>query len=340
VKQLGKLDTCSDLYQQVLELEQMSLEELKVQYRKIGLPPEAGIQKEALVGRLKKFFVWEELPLEELKAECKKSKVDISDIEKLSDDKARCLDLFNRLVVNECVTAWEKHGIPVTKIGSLEATARVVEQLEQLGGMTNMELMREYRRLMLPKEPGIDRATCEERVKEVIIWEQLGIKELHKECRAHGVAYHRDTERKELIENLISYTWGEGAHKAKEEPPPPEKSKEAPKSTPEEAASGTGGGGEEGDSKPKEEPKAKAKAKAKTKKVPPAIEKHFKQLNLTSAASSQEIKKAYRKLALIHHPDKHSNEDPAAQEKSAMKFRKVSEAYEALVSFLGEGMKV
>ena len=51
---------------------------------------------------------------------------------------------------------------------------------------------------------------------------------------------------------------------------------------------------------------------------------YYKILNISRDADKDEIKKAYRKLALKYHPDK--NKDPNAKEK----FQQISEAYQTL----------
>jgi molecular chaperone DnaJ len=52
---------------------------------------------------------------------------------------------------------------------------------------------------------------------------------------------------------------------------------------------------------------------------------YYEQLGVTRAASEEEIKKAYRKLALQHHPDRNPGDKQAEE-----KFKQVSEAYQVL----------
>jgi DnaJ-class molecular chaperone len=51
---------------------------------------------------------------------------------------------------------------------------------------------------------------------------------------------------------------------------------------------------------------------------------YYKILGISKSATDDEIKKAYRKLALKYHPDK--NKAPGAEDK----FKEVAEAYEVL----------
>lgn len=58
---------------------------------------------------------------------------------------------------------------------------------------------------------------------------------------------------------------------------------------------------------------------------------HYKVLGLTRSASKEEIKQAFRKLAMEFHPDKHSHSPEHLKEKTTFKFKQVSEAYEILI---------
>ena len=57
---------------------------------------------------------------------------------------------------------------------------------------------------------------------------------------------------------------------------------------------------------------------------------YYKILGVPSNASLQDIKKAYRKLALKHHPDKHEKSSSTEKQKAEKMFQEISEAYEVL----------
>lgn len=69
-------------------------------------------------------------------------------------------------------------------------------------------------------------------------------------------------------------------------------------------------------------PKKQAQAKPKPSRS------HYQLLGVEEGANASEIRKAYRRLALIYHPDKNP-EDPEA---AAETFRRLADAYEALMA--------
>jgi DnaJ family protein C protein 7 len=57
---------------------------------------------------------------------------------------------------------------------------------------------------------------------------------------------------------------------------------------------------------------------------------YYKILNVAKDATEEEIKKAYRKEALKHHPDRHAEADDATKAEEEVKFKEVGEAYSIL----------
>lgn len=57
---------------------------------------------------------------------------------------------------------------------------------------------------------------------------------------------------------------------------------------------------------------------------------YYNILSIPRNSSEDEIKKAYRKKALIHHPDRHANKSVAERKEEELKFKEVGEAYAIL----------
>jgi len=57
---------------------------------------------------------------------------------------------------------------------------------------------------------------------------------------------------------------------------------------------------------------------------------YYKILGVDKNAADDEIKKGYKKRALLHHPDRHSDATPAEKEEHERKFKEVGEAYAVL----------
>ncbi|XP_072975556.1 chaperone protein dnaJ 72 [Typha angustifolia] len=58
---------------------------------------------------------------------------------------------------------------------------------------------------------------------------------------------------------------------------------------------------------------------------------HYKTLGLRRDASKEEIKEAFRRLALRFHPDKHSQSSKEVRDGASARFKQASEAYEVLI---------
>ncbi|MCY7284043.1 MAG: J domain-containing protein [Cyanobacteria bacterium CAN_BIN43] len=63
----------------------------------------------------------------------------------------------------------------------------------------------------------------------------------------------------------------------------------------------------------------------------PDISHHYKILELEQGASQPEIKRAYRDLAMVWHPDRFSN--PRMQQKAEARLKQINAAYEFLKSY-------
>ncbi|CAD6237338.1 GSCOCG00002259001-RA-CDS [Cotesia congregata] len=57
---------------------------------------------------------------------------------------------------------------------------------------------------------------------------------------------------------------------------------------------------------------------------------YYKILGVERTASTEDIKKAYRKRALVHHPDRHSNASEPEKKEQEKKFKEIGEAYTIL----------
>lgn len=58
---------------------------------------------------------------------------------------------------------------------------------------------------------------------------------------------------------------------------------------------------------------------------------HYKLLGIHKSASKEEIKQAFRKLAMEFHPDKHSQSSKSLRDSATQKFKQLTEAYETLI---------
>ena len=65
-------------------------------------------------------------------------------------------------------------------------------------------------------------------------------------------------------------------------------------------------------------------------------EKFYKILDLDEGVSKKELKKAFRELSHIWHPDNHIGKSPDVQHRAKEKFIELSNAYKVLTEYLEE----
>lgn len=58
------------------------------------------------------------------------------------------------------------------------------------------------------------------------------------------------------------------------------------------------------------------------------MQQAYSTLGITSNATDDEVKKAYRKMAMLYHPDRQVNASETDQQHAANKFRAINKAYE------------
>lgn len=298
VKLLGR-EAALAIFMEVERLESMPRSFLEEEYAMLGMPNEPKLDNNELISRLKQVLMWSQLEVDQLLEQCQDRQLQVQHTLKLCEEEKRQIFL-DKLIMSLGVDGWEKQGIPVSRLSSLDCALNIVEELNRLEEATDKEVKDMYKLLGLPKEAGVDRTAMISRLKHYLIWQDLRPSELRKECLKHNLSAAGSIE--ELITKLLLKTCGFVVEEAQTIPdwagfqPPPRQEKKTP-------AAPTPNG-----------------------KVAAA----FYQLGLDVTARQDEVRRAYRRLALQHHPDK----NPHLQEEAAKKFQQITSAYETIMAHL------
>jgi len=285
---LGSCDAAERVSQRWDHLQSLSESDLQREYRRLGLLLIPGLGRDVLVGHMRDVILWDELPHGELLKECSARGLEPLAASKTCEEDCRH-DLLQRLLVTLCSEACEARGVPAKRLGSLMAAAKVMAQLDRLEGMSAIDLNQECERLGIPRDDAATAQLLKDRAKRVLIWRELPIEELRSECRKFSMPTTGAEQRRELVQRLIATVW--------RAPPQAE---------------------------------APTRQGAGRASIPAQVRRHFETLGLPTSATANDIKRAYRKLALKYHPDKNTE---GTKEEVAMRFRCVTAAYDALSDF-------
>jgi len=297
-RELGSLRSCAQLAQRFSQLEALRPESLLAEVRRLGLPLSRNPDPEAQRHILQDVATWELLPLPNLEALCEKNGIAVPSPSKCPGSELR-RRLLDQLLLAVSAEEYAAIGVPVQRLGSLQGAAKVAGHWERMDFMAYFDLKKEASTLGVPDAAlGADRQELLTRLKSVVLWGEMSLEELQKECRSHGVnAIARQDQQHELIRRIALSLWSA--------PPPMPR----------------GGYGQQ-----RAGPQQFHRAP-----VHGLVAGYFRTLELPPNSSLEDVKKAYRRLALKFHPDKNPEE---SQDSTSTAFKQVAEAYAGLCDHL------
>lgn len=323
LQRLGGIQAAAQLakeYERLERLDALRQSELRKEYSALGLPPDAGklpLEGE-LLARLKQVAVWRALPAHELRKECQERNVSTGGLSNNLNEPEPRREVVERLIMVLCAEVWDRKGVPLRKLATIQAAGTVAREWERLGLLSDVDLRSTYVALGVPESVEVPdkRPELLSRMKQVALWRALPLNELRKECQDRRLPCAADNPE-ELVNRLLKGAWGPAPQRGERPKETPIGGKpEAPKEKP------FWGSAYPGDHR-RERPRNDLLAPDPTR----GLARHFGTLELPITASADEVRRTYRKLALKHHPDKNLGK---AEEEAARKFREVTQAYEVL----------
>ncbi|CAE7213757.1 unnamed protein product [Symbiodinium natans] len=281
-RRLGSLKAAAKLAQELKDLESQDAASLKADCQSLGLPVQH-LRQQELRDLHRELALWRALPCGELRLECRARNVPCPQPQGMVTEQELKEMLVDSLLVEKCEAWYERRGVPVRRLGSVTAAARLSERWEQLDQLSEGGLLFKATAFSIHVDKDLKRSEVMDRIKQAMLWSELPLRELQKVCREHGVnSVARESQKKELVHRLASALWP---------PPPPEPPKPPP------TFNNFGPRDwQRNYKKPIPPPSAK-------NINPKTLLPHFKTLGLAPNSSSADVKKAYRKLALKYHPD-------------------------------------
>lgn len=299
VSRLGSLATAS-VAAQFDKIERMTAQRLADAYQERGLPPEPSASRGELVARLRDVVLLEALPAAELRAECARRSVAVPSLPiAMPEDEAK-EQVLDALKFSMFRRAFDAMSLPTHVLRTFKAASSIAREWTVIEAMLDSDVARRYVDLGLSPQYMRPREV-RDRLKQVALWLAIPFKDLQHECVVNQVnSYTKEGDRHTLVRRLAAQLWPPRPNPNAPRPPPPPRPPPRPP--------------------PPRPPPLYVPAQNK-------MAQYFRALELPLTAGFEDVKKAYRRLALKHHPDK--NQGPA-QEHASRAFRVVAEAYEKL----------
>lgn len=199
------------------ELEAMSMADLALEARKLGLPVRKNMESFDLRENLKDIAVWTAFPMEELRVECSAHGMDMKDMDfdiEMDEEEIRNR-LLAQLLFHIFAGSFEEYGVPARILTSFQACAKVLQAWLSIDELTDSEITRKYLDLgQFPVKHVIRLETdvMTERLKRAALWRELPFLDLQRECQRSCVnCIATEAERDELIQRLVAKLWKETA---------------------------------------------------------------------------------------------------------------------------------
>lgn len=282
------------------EIDTYDIDALRGAQQDYHLPPAPNMNKDELSSRVKDAVIWREFTADELQKECRlRSLTPLVPAAAPGQPRPVMREiLLDTLLLHRCAKTYDEMEVPWKTLRSAKAAVHVVLSWEDLEGMPPSELRARYNFLGL-SDHLLEAKEIKQRLKQAAVYLEVPLEELQGLCARHGVVFGSEP-RKDLVRRLAKTLW----------PPRVEQPKPKPKPRP----------------PPPPPPRPPSMATGRMR-----LAQYFQVLQLPPNAGIEEVKKAYRRLALKHHPDKNRGE---RDEKAANEtFQKVAEAYEKLSEF-------
>lgn len=319
VHRLRSMQAAITLEKKMRQVKDLSMEQLRQDCLAKRVPTAAIASRQDLLELVSNLTLWEELPPEELRAECQNAGIPHQQTvpQSLGQDEQRKM-LKELLLTRACQPALHERGIYGDEVAGAAACFAVVEAWDKLGAMTEAALQQEYRGFGVPLK-GVPSGEVLLRLRQIAVWMEAPLTSIQKECRKACInSIARENEKADLVRKLVKALWGELSPEEQRQ----RQQKEQQRRDEEQRRQDR-----QQQQQQQQKPRSRA-GPASSDAQRMQLAAHLRTLGLSMPLNIQDVRKSYKRLALKYHPDKNSETD---KEHAAEMFLNVSDAYKFIV---------